>query len=267
MRKKYFDRVRGHYVIREDISSDTSQSIDATSQKDNNNNNQQQENQPENKSVESNADIQRINTELSNVNTSYENDKNSENERYNTEKANQTKLLNDAMKSVEGTDSQYDSVQTNTDVLNIKQKLVDLELSHIQKICSIELDHATKVANLETERINVLSKINNESWGNRLPSKYKILNESNVQNAKIYIDLLIGDDMIITGMPDFKNVFKDSDMVYGKDKKGYFVICIDREDFEKLYKVLMEIGYRKDEIFSVVMTQVLDRSDMIAVNN
>lgn len=265
-KRKYFDRVRGHYVLREDISNDTAQNTDASSESNQDSENQQnQETKQDNKSVESNAEIQKLNDELANLNSKYESDKNSENQNYNTDKANQTKLLNAAMKSVEGT-GEYDMVQTNPEVLNIRQKLVDLELSHVQKLCSIELDHATKVADIEKSRLQVLSKMN-ESWRNRLPDKYKVLNESNVQNAKIYLDILIGDDMVITGMPDFKNIFKDSDMVYGKDKKGYFAICIDREDFEKLYKVLMDAGYRRDEIFSTVMSQVLDRSDMISINN
>lgn len=64
-------------------------------------------------------------------------------------------------------------------------------------------------------------------------------------------------------MNGFKRVFKDSDMVYGKDKTGYYVLCVDTDDFNKLYNTMEEAGYLRDEIFSTVMPQVLDRSGML----
>ncbi|MDY4736654.1 MAG: hypothetical protein SPI06_13455 [Terrisporobacter sp.] len=35
------------------------------------------------------------------------------------------------------------------------------------------------------------------------------------------------DDHILKGMADFKRAFKDTDLLYGKDKNGYFVVCVD----------------------------------------
>jgi uncharacterized protein YlbG (UPF0298 family) len=47
-------------------------------------------------------------------------------------------------------------------------------------------------------------------------------------------------------MNGFKRVFKDSDMVYGKDKTGYYVLCVDTDDFNKLYNTMEEAGYLRD---------------------
>lgn len=259
MRRKVFDIRSGHYILVEDSNENVSQ---GTSENDNQNS--KQDNQ--NVSVETNKDIQNINTELSNENKRYDEQKASENESYNNNKSTQTNLLNAAMAAVTDAGGAYDSVQTNPNVLNIKKKIAELDYEHVQKMCNIELNHAKKVLDIENKKIDVLNKMATERYYT-YPGKYSVLNESNVHNAKIYLDELIGEGEIITGMPDFKNAFKDSDLIYGKDKKGYYVICIDREDFDRLYNTLGAIGYRRDEVFSIVMTQVLDRSDLLMSNN
>jgi len=35
------------------------------------------------------------------------------------------------------------------------------------------------------------------------------------------------EDAPLKGMADFKRAFKDTDLLYGKDKNGYFVVCVD----------------------------------------
>ena len=263
MRKKVFDIKTGHYILLEDISQDTSQSTEAQP----NQNKQDRQNEiPTNKSVESNKDIQLVNQEIANENKKYESLKSTEDASYNKIKQTQTTQLNAAMAAVKDSTGSYDAVATNKDVLTIRKTIAELELNHIQKICHIELEHAQNVHKIEMKRIEVLNNMANESF-NKLPGKYSALNESNVHNAKIYLDTLVGDNCLLTGMPDFKNAFKDSDLVYGKDKKGYFALCIDRDDFEKLYNVLNAVGYQRDEVFSLVMSQVLDRSEMINAGN
>jgi len=98
----------------------------------------------------------------------------------------------------------------------------------------------------------------------RVPEKYKALDESNIQNAKIHIDKLIKDDnmMRIKGMVDFKKVFSNSDLLYGKDKDGYFAVCVDQEDFNKLTSTLEETGFLRDEIIAHIMPQLFDRSNL-----
>lgn len=98
-----------------------------------------------------------------------------------------------------------------------------------------------------------------------LPEKYQGLNESNVQNAKVYITKIFENDFQqrIKGMVDFKKAFANSNLLYGKDKDGYFVVCLDQEDLNKLTSTLIEIGYDKDEIYGVVLSQMFDRSDLV----
>lgn len=100
---------------------------------------------------------------------------------------------------------------------------------------------------------------------NNLPEKYRNLNESNVQNAKVYISKIFENDyqQRIKGMVDFKKAFANSNLLYGKDKEGYFVVCVDQEDLNKLTNTLIEIGYDKDEIYGVVLSQMFDRSDLV----
>ena len=38
-----------------------------------------------------------------------------------------------------------------------------------------------------------------------------------------------------------------------KDKKGYFAVCIDQEDFDRMYNALQEIGYTRDIIIDAIM--------------
>lgn len=98
-----------------------------------------------------------------------------------------------------------------------------------------------------------------------IPQKYQGLNESNVQNAKVYITKIFENDFQqrIKGMVDFKKAFANSNLLYGKDKDGYFVVCLDQEDLNKLTSTLIEIGYDKDEIYGVVLSQMFDRSDLV----
>jgi hypothetical protein len=98
----------------------------------------------------------------------------------------------------------------------------------------------------------------------RLPEKYKWLNESNIHTAKLYMKGLVGsDESIIKGMADFKRVFNKANLLYGKDKNDYYVIAIDQEDFDKTFDALQEVGYLRDEIIDHIMPQVLDRKEMI----
>lgn len=96
------------------------------------------------------------------------------------------------------------------------------------------------------------------------PEKYKRLNESNIQNAKIHFSSLIDNDVqgIISGMVDFKKAFKDSELLYGKDKDGYFAVCVDQADFNKLVKTLEDAGYHRDDIMAVCLPQIFDRSNL-----
>ena len=97
----------------------------------------------------------------------------------------------------------------------------------------------------------------------KLPEKYKYLNESNIHTAKIYMKNLIGPDNTLKGMVDFKRVFKDTNLLYGKDRDGYFIVALDSDDFNEATEALEEVGYLRDEVLDTIMPQILDRHLMI----
>lgn len=146
-------------------------------------------------------------------------------------------------------------VDTNNKILDVKTKI-----SNKQK------DKAVTQNQFELQVLQLQQKVNeNLLPTTKLPEKYKSLNESNIQNAKIYLNNLVGNEdiYIIKGMADFKRSLYKSELLYGKDKEGYFVICIDNEDFNKLYKAMGLVGYTRDRIIDAILPQVLDRGNMI----
>lgn len=146
-------------------------------------------------------------------------------------------------------------VDTNNKILDVKTKI-----SNKQK------DKAVAQNQFELQVLQLQQKVNeNLLPTTKLPEKYKSLNESNIQNAKIYLNNLVGNEdiYIIKGMADFKRSLYKSELLYGKDKEGYFVICIDNEDFNKLYKAMGLVGYTRDRIIDAILPQVLDRGNMI----
>ena len=146
-------------------------------------------------------------------------------------------------------------VDTNNKILDVKTKI-----SNKQK------DKAVTQNQFELQILQLQQKVNeNLLPTTKLPEKYKSLNESNIQNAKIYLNNLVGNEdiYIIKGMADFKRALYKSELLYGKDKEGYFVICIDNEDFNKLYKAMGLVGYTRDRIIDAILPQVLDRGNMV----
>lgn len=141
-------------------------------------------------------------------------------------------------------------------VIQAQKELADAKFEIAKK--TNEYDN--KIFQLQSSLVESTIKAYNE-----LPQKYTMLNESNVQNAKIYIGKIFDNDyqQRIKGMIDFKKAFANSNLLYGKDKKGYFAVCVDQEDLNKLTNTLIEIGYNKDDIYSVVLSQMFDRSDLV----
>ena len=256
MVKKYkyvYNKKTGHFIKK--LNEDDSNVSTDTQQQQNNNSNTTSSttddkdtstNNASFKSVESDETIQSLNTKIQDNENKFQQDLNT-----------QQKLL-DAAKvaaSKKAPTGPYDPVATDTDVLNIMKKIND-----------ITKQHAIDIANFQDQKLAQLQKLSqtNESYY-KIPEKYKWLNESNIHTAKIYMGDLIApdDDHILKGMADFKRAFKDTDLLYGKDRNGYFLIAVDKEDFDKVYDTLEEVGYLRDEIIDTVMPQLFDRHEMI----
>ena len=256
MVKKYkyvYNKKTGHFIKK--LNEDDSNVSTDTQQQQNNNSNTTSSttddkdtstNNASFKSVESDETIQSLNAKIQDNENKFQQDLNT-----------QQKLL-DAAKvaaSKKAPTGPYDPVATDADVLNIMKKIND-----------ITKQHAIDIANFQDQKLAQLQKLSqtNESYY-KIPEKYKWLNESNIHTAKIYMGDLIApdDDHILKGMADFKRAFKDTDLLYGKDRNGYFLIAIDKEDFDKVYDTLEEVGYLRDEIIDTVMPQLFDRHEMI----
>ena len=254
MVKKYkyvYNKKTGHFIKK--LNEDDSNVSTDTQQQQNNNSNTTSSttdnkdtstNNTSFKSVESDETIQSLNAKIQDNENKFQQDLNT-----------QQKLL-DAAKvaaSKKAPTGPYDPVATDADVLNIMKKIND-----------ITKQHAIDIANFQDQKLAQLQKLSqtNESYY-KIPEKYKWLNESNIHTAKIYMGDLIDDDHILKGMADFKRAFKDTDLLYGKDRNGYFLIAVDKEDFDKVYDTLEEVGYLRDEIIDTVMPQLFDRHEMI----
>lgn len=256
MVKKYkyvYNKKTGHFIKK--LNEDDSNVSTDTQQQQNNNSNTTSSttdnkdtstNNTSFKSVESDETIQSLNAKMQDNENKFQQDLNT-----------QQKLL-DAAKvtaSKKTPTGPYDPVATDADVLNIMKKIND-----------ITKQHAIDIANFQDQKLAQLQKLSqtNESYY-KIPEKYKWLNESNIHTAKIYMGDLIApdDDHILKGMADFKRAFKDTDLLYGKDKNGYFVVCVDQEDFNTLYDTLEENSYLRDQIIDTVIPQLFDRHEMI----
>ena len=256
MVKKYkyvYNKKTGHFIKK--LNEDDSNVSTDTQQQQNNNSNTTSSTTDDKdtstnnisfKSVESDETIQSLNAKIQDNENKFQQDLNT-----------QQKLL-DAAKvaaSKKTPTGPYDPVATDADVLNIMKKIND-----------ITKQHAIDIANFQDQKLAQLQKLSqtNESYY-KIPEKYKWLNESNIHTAKIYMGDLIApdDDHILKGMADFKRAVKDTDLLYGKDRNGYFLIAVDKEDFDKVYDTLEEVGYLRDEIIDTVMPQLFDRHEMI----
>lgn len=143
------------------------------------------------------------------------------------------------------------------------------QISDIQKqILQAKKDLSDTVFKQETAKhdfevkiLTLQSKLLESQYN--IPGKYAYLNESNIHTAKVYINSLVSEELPIKGMVDVKHTFKLSQLFYGKDKDGYFVLCIDQEDFDRMYKALTAVGYTRDEIIDAIMPQVFDRRGLL----
>lgn len=250
MKKKYryvYNAKSGHFVKKLNEDNNTQEQQNNTTNTEQQTNNTQDSNNTtvtSGQSVDSNPDIQKLNQELFNIKTKYDTDLMTQNKLLNAAKINASK--NTPV-------GNYDPVMTDSNVLNIMKKINTMNRQYYTNIC-----------NIEDKRIALLTKLSQikENYY-KVPDKYKNLNESNIHTAKIYMKDLINDNQILKGMVDFKRVFKETNLLYGKDREGYFIVALDSEDFNQATDALEEVGYLRDEILDTIMPQVLDRHMMI----
>ena len=189
------------------------------------------------------------------------------------EKANQLKILQDDIEK-----KTNNVVQCQQAIANIQQQLDKADQSQLnaaqktliqanKELADAKFNMAKKANEYDNKIFQLQAKLveSIETARKELPLKYQVLNESNIQNAKVYLNKIFDNDYQerIKGMVDFKKAFANSNLLFGKDKGGYFAVCVDQEDMNKLTNTLIEVGYNKDDIYSVVLSQMFDRSDLV----
>lgn len=189
------------------------------------------------------------------------------------EKANQLKILQDDIEK-----KTNNVVQCQQAIANIQQQLDKADQSQLnaaqktliqanKELADAKFNMAKKANEYDNKIFQLQAKLveSIETARRGLPLKYQALNESNIQNAKVYLNKIFDNDYQerIKGMVDFKKAFANSNLLFGKDKGGYFAVCVDQEDMNKLTNTLIEVGYNKDDIYSVVLSQMFDRSDLV----
>ena len=248
--KYKFDMNIGHYVLLlegEAPQTDGSQ--------------EQPQNQDQNQEQTQKAQVQMINLDSKEVVAMRQ------------EKANQLKTLQDDIEK-----KTNNVVQCQQAIANIQQQLDKVDQSQLnaaqktliqanKELADAKFNMAKKANEYDNKIFQLQAKLveSIEIARRKLPLKYQALNESNIQNAKVYLNKIFDNDYQerIKGMVDFKKAFANSNLLFGKDKGGYFAVCVDQEDMNKLTNTLIEVGYNKDDIYSVVLSQMFDRSDLV----
>ena len=248
--KYKFDMNIGHYVLL--LEGEAPQSDGTQEQPQNQDQNQEQTQKPQ---------VQMINLDSKEVIAMRQ------------EKANQLKTLQDDIEK-----KTNNVVQCQQVVANIQQQLDKADQSQLntaqktliqanKELADAKFNMAKKANEYDNKIFQLQAKLveSIETARRELPLKYQALNESNIQNAKVYLNKIFDNDYQerIKGMVDFKKAFANSNLLFGKDKGGYFAVCVDQEDMNKLTNTLIEVGYNKDDIYSVVLSQMFDRSDLV----
>ena len=248
--KYKFDMNIGHYVLL--LEGESPQTDGAQEQPQNQDQNQEQPQKPQ---------VQMINLDSKDVIAMRQ------------EKANQLKTLQDdiekktnnvvqcqqAVANIQQQSDKADQSQLNAaqkTLIQANKELADAKFNMAKK----ENEYDNKIFQLQAKLVESIEIARRE-----LPLKYQALNESNIQNAKVYLNKIFDNDYQerIKGMVDFKKAFANSNLLFGKDKGGYFAVCVDQEDMNKLTNTLIEVGYNKDDSYSVVLSQMFDRSDLV----
>lgn len=253
LKKKYtFDIKSGHYIkrINEEGQTGTEQQQNANASQE-----QQKEESKHPINIET-SEVATLKQQRDNKISQFDNDTQKIKQQLNQLQTKYSDTLA-AFHKAQATETDFDI----TPISQIQKQMLQLKIQIENKIFEkAKVTHDANITIFQTQT-KLLESFNTQV----LPVKYQKLNESNMQAAKVYISVLIQPDekSPMKGMVDVRKVFGLSGLLYGKDKTGYFVICIDQEDFDKMYQTLLDNGYTRDEIIDAIMPQVFDRRKLI----
>ena len=154
---------------------------------------------------------------------------------------------------------EFDPLQVHDSILSLQNKIFTKEQEFnnfnttIQKqiLARKKALAAKKKSANEAKRIGVPNKVIN------------LITESSISKCKIYIDPLCGEDMPIFNKHSLNRCFRNTNLVYGKDKRKYFVVIVDEDDVNEMYQALLDFGYDFEDIQSVIISGLMNRSHMI----
>lgn len=136
--------------------------------------------------------------------------------------------------------STYDPIETNDNVLNLENRILDLENTHYREISNLKSQLI--------QRKKQLASLAEGGYFIQNPRQYAI-NESTLEKTKIYIpsDYIQLDKPFSNGH-EVRKAFNGKPLVFGKDKFGYYVCCLDQNDIDVLYDIIVSAGYEPSEV-------------------
>lgn len=244
--KYRYDIKTGHYVLNE-AEENTQQEGQSQGQETGDNEDTKQVVPQQQYTLESDPNVMAIEQEKTNLKRTFD----TELSNLNNQKLSLEKGLAD--KGGQG------DPRLNPDMLELDKKIQDRKFRYEKEMDAIE---QKLLAYKKQKSAELASKQPaNESWRQ---GKYAPLNESNVHRAKVYIDGLFGENEPMKNFRDAKRYLSATDLIYGKDRVGVFVVCVDSDDLKVLNDVLETLGYDYDWVNQKIMPQVYgSRRDFI----
>lgn len=157
----------------------------------------------------------------------------------------------------------YSPMQIDSTLLNIRNQLLQLKKQYQSDRINLETQLLQQLQVLSKQNPGTVSESAIAEIAKSIDSP---IFESNINKAKIYLcDSIVksGDPEKISNTWQFKKAFKNSNLVYGTDSKGCYIVCMDKNDFDEATAILTSIGYDEDEIIDCIVPQLMDRSSFL----
>lgn len=254
MEKFVYDIESGHYMyINEDDNSLSNAAQETEEKKTETSDNSQDTQSISALPVESDETLTTLNKALSDKKVIFDKDMTNLNNQLSLAQQDISKKMN--AKDPKTIGYKYDPSQVDPTILSIQNKILTKQQEWDTFNQSIQ-----KQILARKKELSAMQKA--ESIGVPYKVRY-MMNESAVSKCKIYIDSLTGEDRPIFNKYSLNKCFKNTNLVYGKDRKRYFVVIIDQADVDEMYQALLDFGYEFEEIQSTILAGLMDRSHMV----
>lgn len=233
--KYKFDIITGHYyAINED--EEPINQVNTNEKPDTSTNNATSNNKYI--SVETDEQIKQITANLD-----------SEQKKYETDKANLKNKIAQAKQNAQANSSatgSFDHIETDTTVLSLKKQLLDRTKQFNDIWYRYENEKIVRLQTLST------LKEQQQNTSERIYRRYKqVINEGNINNYKVYMKGLFNN------IDEMQSALKESNLLYGQDYNDLYIICVNDEDVKNIYEALHEIGYNDNVIRYTIQPQLL----------